>query len=105
MSEGGRKMSNGAIVGATAGASAAAAIAQAIKASGILIRVEPESFLTIISKSESPLIVMAEGGVFTKNYQYLTSYKGLAFYTKTVEQIQFPNRTELIYAQKIWIPG
>lgn len=98
-------MSNGAVVGATAATSAAAAIAQAVKASGVIVRVEPESFSTIISKSESPLIVMAEGGVFSKNYQYLTSYKGLAFYTKTSQQIEFPNRTELIYAQKIWIPG
>jgi len=98
-------MSHGAAGGAAAASTAAAAIAQAIKASGILIKVEQESFLTIISKNESPLIVMAEGGVFSKNYQYLTSYKGLAFYTKTSEQIQLPNRTELIYAQKIWIPG
>ena len=98
-------MSIGATAGATAGASAAAAIAQAIKASGVLVKVEPEAFSTIISKSESPLIVMAEGGVFTKNYQYMTSYKGLAFYTKSSQEIQFPNKTELIYAQKIWIPG
>jgi hypothetical protein len=98
-------MSHGAVAGASAGATAAAAIAQAIKASGVLIKVEPDSFSTIISKSESPLIVMAEGGVFNKYFQYLTSYKGLAFYTKSPQQIQFPNRTELIYAQKIWIPG
>jgi hypothetical protein len=98
-------MSHGAVAGASAGATAAAAIAQAIKASGVLIKVEPDSFSTIISKSESPLIVMAESGVFNKYFQYLTSYKGLAFYTKSPQQIQFPNRTELIYAQKIWIPG
>lgn len=98
-------MSVGATAGATTAASAGAAIAQAIKASGVLVKVEPEAFSTIISKSESPLIVMAEGGVFNKNYQYMTSYKGLAFYTKSTEELQFPNRTELIYAQKIWIPG
>ena len=98
-------MSHGAVVGATSGASAAAAIAQAIKASGVLIKVDQDAFQTIISKSENPLIVMAEGGVFSKNFQYITSYKGLAFYTKTDEQFQLPNRTELIYAQKIWIPG
>jgi hypothetical protein len=48
---------------------------------------------------------MDEGGVFNKNYQYMTSYKGLAFYTKTTQEILLPNRTELIYAEKIWIPG
>jgi hypothetical protein len=98
-------MSYSAATGATSGASAAAAIAQAIKASGILIKLEENAFLTILSKSEDPLVVMAEGGVFNKNYQYLTSYKGLAFYTKVNEQLQLPNRTELIYAEKIWIPG
>jgi hypothetical protein len=98
-------MPNGATTGATAGATAAAAIAQAIKASGVLIKVEPESFSTILLKAESPLVVMAEGGLFTKNYQYLSSYKGLAFFTKTTQQIELPNKTELIYAQKIWIPG
>jgi hypothetical protein len=99
-------MSYSGVTAATSGATAAAAaMAEATKASGVIIRVEKDAFLTIISKSESPLIVMAEGGVFSKNYQYLTSYRGLAFYTKTDEQIHFPNRTELIYAQKIWIPG
>jgi len=98
-------MSHGAVTGATAGASAAAAIAQAIKASGVLIKVEENEFQTILSKSENPLIVLAEGGVFSKNYQYLTSYKGLAFYTKTDEPLLLPNRTELIYAKKMWIPG
>jgi hypothetical protein len=98
-------MSYSAVAGATSGASAAAAIAQAIKASGVFIRVDQEAFQTIISKIENPLIVMAEGGVFSKNFQYITSYKGLAFFTKTDEQLQLPNRTELIYAQKIWIPG
>ena len=95
-------MSNGATAGAAA--ISATAIAQAIKASGVLVKVEPEAFSAIISKTESPLIVMAEGGVFNKHFQYLTSYKGLAFYTKTTQQIQFPNRTELIYTQKIWVP-
>jgi hypothetical protein len=29
-----------------------------------------------------PLIVAATGGLFTKNYQFLMSYKGLTFFTK-----------------------
>jgi hypothetical protein len=27
-----------------------------------------------------PLIVLAEDGLFSKNYQYLMSYKGIAFF-------------------------
>ena len=43
---------------------AVAAIAQAIKASGVIVQVEPEEFLLILGRSESPLVVSAEGGLF-----------------------------------------
>jgi hypothetical protein len=54
-------------------AAAAAAIANAIKASGVLVRVEPEEFAKILRLAKEPLIVLAKGGFFGKNYQYLTS--------------------------------
>ncbi len=91
--------------GAAASAAAAAAIANAIKASGVLVNVEQSDFLTILSKSESPLVVAASGGVFKKNYQYLTSYKGLAFYTKAETPLMLPGKAEIINARQIWIPG
>ncbi len=96
-------MSNGA-AGAGA-AAAAAAIAQAIKASGAIVRVEPEEFLKIVSRMESPLIVTAEGGLFRTNHQYLASYKGLAFFAKSSDPLQLPSDAELIVSRKIWIPG
>lgn len=86
-------------------AGAAAAIAQAIKASGVIVRVEPADFNIIISKMKTPLVILAQGGVFTKNYQYLTSYRGLAFFTKSAKPLQLPGDMELISAKKIWIPG
>jgi len=57
-----------------AGAAAAAAIAAAIKASGVLIKLEPGEFGKILIRQKDPLIVIAEGGVFRKNFQYLVSY-------------------------------
>ena len=96
----------GAAGGAAAGgAAAAAAIAQAIKASGAIIQLEPTEFLKILSKSEGPLVVTALGGVFSKNYQYLTNYKGLHFYCKSDTAINMPVDTEVVQAKKIWIPG
>ena len=69
-----------ATIGAAAGgAAAAAAIAQAIKASGAIIQLEPSEFLKILSKIESPFVVTALGGAFSKN-QYLTNYNGLHIY-------------------------
>jgi hypothetical protein len=35
---------------------------------------------------------------------YLTSYKGLAFAAKSEEPLPLPPSTELILAEKIWIP-
>ncbi|HEY8187969.1 MAG TPA: hypothetical protein VIF64_18000 [Pyrinomonadaceae bacterium] len=88
-----------------AGAAAAmAAIAQAIKASGVLVRVSPDDFQKILRKVEKPLVIYATGGLFKKTYQYLTSYKGLAFYTKSSSEIILPAGTETIIANKIWIP-
>jgi len=98
-------MTNGAAAGAGAGAAAAAAIANAIKASGAIINVESRDFEAILRRAEAPLVVTAQGGVFSTNYQYLTSYKGLVFFTKTQTPLLLPPGIELIAAKKIWIPG
>ncbi len=69
--------------GGSAAAAQAAAIAQAIKASGAIVRVEPHDFMAILRKTKEPLVVMAKGGFMKPNYQYLTAYKGLIFFTKS----------------------
>ena len=90
---------------AAGAAAAAAAIANAIKASGVVVQVTPADFHTILRKIEKPLVVYAEGGFFSTNYQYLASYKGFAFFTKASEPILLPTEIETIVARKIWIPG
>jgi hypothetical protein len=90
--------------GAGAAAGAAAAIADAIKASGAIVRLESTEFTAILSRAENPLVIYYEGGVFSTNYQYLTSYKGFAFYTKSQTPLTLPAGTELVTAKKIWIP-
>ena len=88
-----------------AGAAAHAAIvARATKASGVIVRVTPADFLAIVARSEVPLIIVARGGVFRKHYEYMTSYKGLAFFTKSADAFELPRRAEVIVAEKIWIP-
>lgn len=90
---------------AAGAAAAAAAIAQAIKASGVVIRVSPTDFQTILRKIERPLVIYARGGFFSANHQYLVSYKGFAFFTKSSEPILLPGEIETIVAKKIWMPG
>ena len=97
-------MSVGAAAAGAAGAGAAA-IAKAIKASGVIIHVEPDDFLGILQRQQGALVVHATGGFFSTNYQYMTSYKGLAFFTKASAPLNLPSGTELVQAEKIWVPG
>ena len=94
------------VYGAEGGAAGAEnAIADAIKASGAIVRVEPGDFEAILERTEAPLVVIAQGGVFKTKYHYLTAYKGLIFYTRTPMPLALPPKTELINAHKIWIPS
>ena len=90
---------------AAAGAAVAAAIANAAKASGVIVRVNPQDFLSIVRKADKPLIVYATGGFFSTNHHYLTSYKGLAFYAKSPSPVELPSDAELVLAEKFWMPG
>ncbi len=90
---------------ATSAAAAHAANVQALKASGTIVRLEPEVFLKLINKSEAPLVVTAPGGCFRKHIKYLTSYKGLAFYTQSPTPLSLPNKAEVVAARAIWMPN
>jgi hypothetical protein len=93
-----------AYAGGAAAAAAAAAMANATKASGAIVKMKPEEFRKIVGKVDEPLIVRAEGGWRTKHYKYITSYKGLFFFTKSPVELTFSSRAELIAAEKIWVP-
>ena len=95
-------MTNGA-TGAAAFGAVGAAIANALKASGAIISVEPQEFLTILERAENPLVVHSPSGFLTK-YKYLTSYKGLIFFSQSKDPLLIPASIELVAAKKIWIP-
>jgi len=97
--------SSAATSAATTGAVVAAAIANAIKASGAIVKLDANDFETIVNRSREPLVVIAEGGLFSKHYQYLTSYKGLFFFCKAAAPIQLPSGAEIIRSKNIWIPA
>ena len=87
------------------GAAAAAAVAQAIKASGAVVRLEPEAFLRLVGRQEEPLVIRAAGGFLQARWQYLTSFKGFVFFTKSSHPLPLPGRAEVLEAQKIWVPS
>ncbi len=93
--------------GAAAAAAAAAYIAQATKASGGILRLEPQEFMKIVTKMKTPLVVvsLAKGGLFSHNNEYLTNYKGIFFYTKASTVLNLPGDVELVSARSFWMPN
>lgn len=90
--------------GATGAAAAAAAVANAIKASGVLVRVSADDFQRIVERGDEPLVVAARAGFLSRAYDYLTSYKGLAFYTRSREPLALGGEVEIVTAKQIWMP-
>lgn len=90
---------------AAAGAAIAAAIANAVKASGVVVRLEPEDFMKVLGRIKEPLVLYNKGGLFTTKHQYLVSYKGFAFYTRTSTEIFLPAAAEVITVRSIWLPS
>jgi len=97
-------VSSSAVYAGSGGAAAAAAIAQATKASGVIVQVAPEAFGAILELNDEPLVVHATGGVFSTTHRYLTSYRGLAFFTKSKPVLPLPAHCQVVEAGRIWIP-
>ena len=81
-----------------------AAIANAIKATGVVVRLEPTEWLSVLKRNDNAVVVVASGGMFKKSFRYLTSYRGLAFFTKSDQALILPGRTEVITAKSISLP-
>jgi hypothetical protein len=97
-------MSNGAIAGAE-GAAGYYITANALKASGAIVRVEPNVFEQFIQKEKEPLVVFSESSFLFSSYKYLTNYKGIFFFTKTKTPLILPGKAEIVKAKSIWIPN
>ena len=73
-------------------------------ASGLVVRVEPSHFLEILSRSPTPIVVHAEPRLFASQHRYLTSYKGLGFYTTSKTPVDLPIGSEIIEAKRLSVP-
>ena len=95
--------------GGAAGASAAAAahnqMVQAVRASGVIVHIEPQEFQKVLAQTDDALVVVARGGLFRPFFKYLVSYKGLAFYTKSQTPLHLPGDAQTVEANKIWVPS
>jgi hypothetical protein len=86
------------------GGAAAAEIARAVRASGVVVHLEPDQFTTVLDRATAPVVVTAPVGLLGRKVCYLTSYKGLAFYTKANVPLWLPADVEVVTARRIWVP-
>jgi hypothetical protein len=95
----------GASAGTEAAVAAAAARIQAVRASGVVVQLEPEAFESVVNRMERPLVVRASGGFLSSRWHYLAPYRGLAFYAKSNRDLSLPGNTEIVEAKKMWVPS
>ena len=58
-----------------------------------------------VTRQEEPLIIRTPGGFLEARWQYLTSFRGFVFFTKSSEPLPLPGRAEVLEAKKIWVPS
>jgi hypothetical protein len=76
----------------------------ALKMNGVFVKLDAKDFLKLINENDDLLIVISETGIFTNQYQYLTSYKGFIFHCKSKEQLPLPSKHEKIWSQSVSLP-
>lgn len=84
---------------------AQAASIQALKASGSIVRIEPQAFVQLARKAQDPLVVRAPAGFLGGSHAYMMPYRGLTFYTKSKVLLDLPRTAEIIEAGSIWMPA
>ena len=80
------------------------AVSSAARANGVIVQIDPQAFNDILARNDQALVVHSPRGTFLPSHRYLTSYRGLAFYTKTREPLELSGNAEVVEADSIWIP-
>jgi hypothetical protein len=92
--------------GAGGTAAAAAAISEAIKASGVIVKIEERDFEALLRGSPESLVIHApRAGLFQRKHRYLTNYRGFTFFTESELELMIPKETEVVRAKQIWTPA
>ncbi|MCE3018772.1 MAG: hypothetical protein LW870_23240 [Pirellula sp.] len=77
-----------------AATAAAAASIQALKAGGVLVHVDPQEILWVVSKQSEALVLRSTFGRLSTHFSYITRFKRPAFYATSPEPLAFPAGTE-----------
>ena len=94
-----------AVAGATAGAAGAAAVQQAqrVLVGGVIVIVDPMTFMNILSRLRDKGVMVIHGvvGLLSKTHVYLIPYQGMVFLVKSKDPLPI---TPDIEAREIRLP-
>lgn len=71
------------IASAAVGAAAALAAAQRVFVGGVIVFVDPETFMKVLSKLKNIVIIHGVKGVINKTHVYIAVYQGVVFLTES----------------------
>ncbi len=98
----------GAVVVAAAAAAAQQMAINASNGSGLIVRVNPEEFVRLLERATPESLIVQDhneaGFLSRESYQYLLSYKGLAFITKSATPLDLPPGLDKVVAESIYVP-
>jgi hypothetical protein len=81
-----------------------ATVLSGLRATGPVVRVEPQVFAALVARSPTCLVVAATGRRMRAN-QYLTSYRGLQFTTSSRTELDLPRSVEVIRVKSLNLPA
>lgn len=82
----------------------AVAVFNAIKATGAIVQVDPDTLTQLVGSTDGPLVITARGGFMNRRFKYVTHYRGFLVYTSSPDPLPLGN-AEFVAAKRIWVPS
>ena len=89
------------IASAAVGAAAALAAAQRVFVGGVIVFVDPETFMKVLSKLKNTVVIHGVKGVINKTHVYIAVYQGVVFLTESKDLLPI---TPDIEAKSLQLP-
>lgn len=76
----------------------------ALKMSGVFVKLTPSDFQNLINKHDDLAIVFSKTTFFGTTFSYVTAHKGLTFFCKTKDPLSLPGKHEVFSVNYLSLP-
>lgn len=74
------------------------------QAVGPIVFLDAAGFLDVVQKQNDLIVITADPTALLRKYRYITSYKGITFFTQTKEKITLPSNAYVISVEHLHMP-